>query len=348
MIPFNSSLFAMVHDYFVVYLPEQRHVSPHTIRSYRKTIEELLDFAKEQNHISLPEVKLEHLTADCILSYLAHLRKERNCSVSTQNTRAAAIRAFLSYVSDRDMTAIHIMTQIKKLPFAKPDAFQSVDYLSTDAISAIVEQTDPETEKGFRDRILLILMYDTGARVQEILNIRLCDIQLGKVPKVTLFGKGRKKRTVPLMQKTVKYLNQYISRFHAGQSKGAEAYLFYSVIHGQTERLTDRRIRYIMEEYGQKARASCPEIPEHIHPHIFRHSRAMHLYQAGMDLTLVSQWLGHSNISTTLVYAHADTEQKRKAIEAATPPNSPLGKKLNPARFTVTDEEVLKKLTGLR
>ncbi|MBR4909434.1 MAG: tyrosine-type recombinase/integrase [Acidaminococcaceae bacterium] len=346
--PFNSSLFSMVHDYFVVYLPEQRNVSPNTIRSYRKTVEELLDYTKEKYHIPLSEVKMEHLTADCILSYLAYLRNERKCSVSTHNTRAAAIRAFLSYVSDRDVTAIHTMAQIKKVPFTKPDTFHAVDYLSTEAISAIVEQTDPETEKGFRDRVLLILMYDTGARVQEILNIRLCDIQFGKVPKVTLLGKGRKKRTVPLMQKTVQYLKQYISRFHADQSKEAEVYLFYSVIHGQTERLTDRRIRYIIEDYGQKARESCPEIPEHIHPHLFRHSRAMHLYQAGMDLTLVSQWLGHSNISTTLVYAHADTEQKRKAIEAATPPNSPLGKNLNPTRFTVTDEELLKKLTGLR
>ena len=348
MIPFNSSLFSLVHDYFVVYLPEQRNVSPNTIRSYRKTVEELLDYTKEKNHISLAEVKMEHLTADCIMSYLAYLRNERNCSVSTQNTRAAAIRAFLSYVSDRDVTAIHTMTQIRKLPFAKPDTFQAVDYLSTAAISAIVEQADTETDKGFRDRVLLILMYDTGARVQEILNLRLCDIQFGKVPKVTLFGKGRKKRTVPLMQKTVQYLKQYISRYHAGRPKDADSYLFYSVIHGQAEKLTDRRIRYIIEEYGQKARAVCPEIPEHIHPHLFRHSRAMHLYQAGMDLTLVSQWLGHSNITTTLVYAHADTEQKRKAIEAATPSDSPLGKKLNPSRFTVTDEELLKKLTGLR
>lgn len=348
MIPFNSSLFSMIHDYFVVYLPEQRNLSPNTIRSYRKTIEELLDYTKEMHHISLAEVKLEHLTSDCILSYLAYLRNERKCSVSTQNTRAAAIRAFLSYVSDRDITAIHIMTQIKKIPFAKPDTFQAVDYLSTEAISAIVEQADVKTDKGFRDRVLLILMYDTGARVQEILNLRLCDIQLGRAPKVTLFGKGRKKRTVPLMQKTAQYLKQYISRFHDDRPKDAESYLFYSIIHGQKERMTDRRIRYLIEEYGQKARAVCPEIPEHIHPHLFRHSRAMHLYQAGMDLTLVSQWLGHSNITTTLVYAHADTEQKRKAIEAATPSNSPLGKKLNPSRFTVTDEELLKRLTGLR
>ncbi|MBR3739620.1 MAG: site-specific integrase [Clostridia bacterium] len=107
MIPFNSSLFSMVHDYFVVYLPEQRNVSPNTIRSYRKTVEELLDYTKEKYHIPLSEVKMEHLTADCILSYLAYLRNERKCSVSTHNTRAAAIRAFLSYVSDRDVTAIH-------------------------------------------------------------------------------------------------------------------------------------------------------------------------------------------------------------------------------------------------
>ena len=184
--------------------------------------------------------------------------------------------------------------------------------------------------------------------MQENLSLRLCDIQFGKVPKVTLFGKGRKKRMVPLMQKTVQYLKQYISRFHADRPKDADDYLFYSIIHEQTEKLTDRRIRYIIQEYGQKARVVCPEIPEHIHPHLFRHSRAMHLYQAGMDLTLVSQWLGHSNITTTLVYAHADTEQKRRAIEAATPPNSPLGKKLNPTHFTVADEELLKKLTGLR
>ena len=184
--------------------------------------------------------------------------------------------------------------------------------------------------------------------MQENLSLRLCDIQFGKVPKVTLFGKGRKKRMVPLMQKTVQYLKQYISRFHADRPKDADDYLFYSIIHEQTEKLTDRRIRYIIQEYGQKARVVCPEIPEHIHPHLFRHSRAMHLYQAGMDLTLVSQWLGHSNITTTLVYAHADTEQKRRAIEAATPPNSPLGKKLNPTHFTLADEELLKKLTGLR
>ncbi|GHV17176.1 hypothetical protein FACS18949_05140 [Clostridia bacterium] len=107
-------------------------------------------------------------------------------------------------------------------------------------------------------------------------------------------------------------------------------------------------IRYMMKEYGEKAREHCTEVPENVHPHLFRHSRAMHLYQGGMDLTLVSQWLGHSQLETTQIYAHADTEHKRKAIAAATPGDSLLGKKLSPERFTVSDEDTLKRLAGLR
>lgn len=107
-------------------------------------------------------------------------------------------------------------------------------------------------------------------------------------------------------------------------------------------------MRYVLRAYGEKAGLECPEVPEKIFPHLLRHSRAMHLYQEGMDLTLVSQWLGHSQLETTQIYAHADTEQKRKAIAAATPPDNPLYSKLNSARYTVTDEETLKKLMGLR
>lgn len=113
-------------------------------------------------------------------------------------------------------------------------------------------------------------------------------------------------------------------------------------------KLTARNMRYVLRAYGEKAGLECPEVPEKIFPHLLRHSRAMHLYQEGMDLTLVSQWLGHSQLETTQIYAHADTEQKRKAIAAATPPDNPLYSKLNSARYTVTDEETLKKLMGLR
>ena len=149
-------------------------------------------------------------------------------------------------------------------------------------------------------------------------------MQLGRLPKVTLFGKGRKSRVVPLMDKTAQHLKKYLSLFHEIAAADDDAPLFYSVIHGNRQCLSARRVRYMLQKYGEQARQVCSEVPENVYPHLFRHSRAMHLYQEGMDLTLVSQWLGHSQLETTQIYAHADTEHKRKAIEAATPQDNPL------------------------
>ena len=150
------------------------------------------------------------------------------------------------------------------------------------------------------------------------------------------------------MEKTALHLKKYLLAFHADAVSAADLPLFYSVTHGEKHPLTPRMAQYILQKYGEQARCICQDVPEKVHPHLFRHSRAMHLYQEGMDLTLVSQWLGHSQLETTQIYAHADTEHKRKAIEAATPQDNPLYSKLNPARYTVTDEETLKRLTGLK
>jgi len=150
------------------------------------------------------------------------------------------------------------------------------------------------------------------------------------------------------MNKTVEHLKQYITLFHNGTSPSSGEHLFYTVIHGQRKPLSVDCIEKFIKRYGALARQYCIEVPVNTHPHLFRHSRAMRLYQHGMDLTLVSQWLGHANLETTLVYAHADTEHKSKAIAKATSKDDPLYGKLNPARFTVDDEETLKRLYGLR
>lgn len=344
----NNSLFPLVHDYLKIYLPKQRNVSPNTIRSYRKALEELLDYVKECRQIPLGSITFEHLTPDVVLSFLEHLESERGSSVTTRNTRFAAIRAFMEYAADHDITLVDNLNKLRKIPFKKSNNLAAVDYMSMAAITAIIEQTNPNTQKGLRDRFLIILMYDTGARVQEILDIKLCDLQLGRLPKVTLFGKGRKTRIVPLMDKTVQHLQKYLTVFHPDAVPTADAPLFYSITHGEKRPLTSRMVQYILQKYGEQARSICQEIPERVHPHLIRHSRAMHLYQEGMDLTLVAQWLGHSQLETTQIYAHADTEHKRKAIAAATPQDNPLYSKLNSARYTVDDEETLKKLTGLR
>ncbi len=344
----DISLFPLIHDYLKVYLPKQRNVSPNTILSYRKALEELLDYVKDREQIPLGSISFEHLTADTIFSFLEYLELEKGCSIPTRNTRFAAIRAFMDYAADHDIVLIANLNKLKKVPFKKPANTAAVEYMSITAITAIIEQPDANTPKGLRDRLFMMLLYDTGARVQEALNIKLSDLQLGRLPKVTLFGKGRKTRVVPLMERTAQHLKKYLSVFHENAAQDGDAPLFYSVIHGNKRCLSDRRVRYILQKYGEQARCVCPEVPENVYPHLFRHSRAMHLYQEGMDLTLVSQWLGHSQLETTQIYAHADTEHKRRAIEAATPQDNPLYSRLNSARYTVTDEDTLKRLTGLK
>jgi site-specific recombinase XerD len=213
---------------------------------------------------------------------------------------------------------------------------------------SFLAQPDGSTEKGLRDRFFMILMYDTGARLNEMISIKLPDFRLGKTPTITLHGKGNKERSVPLMERTVEHLREYIEVFHHGTAMSANTDLFYVVIHGQRHPLSHDCVGKFVKKYGTMARKTCLEVPENVRPHLWRHSRAMHLYQRGMDLALVSQWLGHEHLETTKVYAHADTEAKRKAIDAATQGKNPIDSSRKPKRFTVTDEEQLKRLYGLK
>jgi site-specific recombinase XerD len=344
----TNSLFAHIHDYLKVYLPKHRNLSKHTINSYREALELLVDFVKTQKQTPLAEITFEMLTANTITAFLNSLETDRGCCVSTRNTRLAAIRAFVKYAADRDISTVAVLKELKNVAVKKPDKVEIVDYMSMTAISAIVEQANAGSPSGLRDRTFLVLMYDTGARVQEMVSITLRDLRFGRTPSIILRGKGGKTRTVPLMERTVQHLQKYLAKFHPDAPRSSDFPLFYVITRNEPHPLSDRRIRYLLKDYADKAREHCSEVPENVHPHMFRHSRAMHLYQNGMDLTLVSQWLGHSNLETTQIYAHADTEHKRAAIAAATPPDTPLFSKLNPERFTVNNEEILKRLVGLR
>lgn len=343
-----NPLFSLIHDYLKIHLPKQRNLSRHTINSYRIALELLVDFVKTQKGVPLQDVTFEMLTPDTITNFLDFIEIEQRCSISTRNNRLTAIRAFVKFAADRDISTVEILSGLKMVTSKKPNKAEVIEYMSMSAVSAIVEEIDVSTSLGLRDRTFLILMYDTGARIQEMVNIKVCDLRFGRTPTIILHGKGGKDRAVPMMEKTVEYLKKYFADFHESIPFQSDRPLFYAVTHGELHALTDRRMRYVIKEYGKKARNNCIEVPENVYPHMFRHSRAMHLYQNGMDLTLVSQWLGHSNLETTQIYAHADTEHKRKAIAAATPNNNPLFTKLNAERFTITDEDTLKRLTGLR
>jgi site-specific recombinase XerD len=346
----DTILFRLFRDYFTLYLPKMRECSEHTIRSYRKAINSLLDFVKAEKGIELDKVTLNMITDKMIVKYLDSLEENGN-SASTRALRLTCIKAFFSYAAEVEPTAVFDAGKIAKIEVGKEAKHKLIDYLSEPAIKVLLEQPDPTTEKGLRDQFFMLLMYDTAARLQEIRSLTLHNITWNKEVSATLHGKGSKTRVVPLMKSTVEHLNNYLKVFHHLYNRKENAYanvpLFYVVQHGRRNHISDSAARKLVRDYGDKARLLCPELPDIVHPHLIRHSRAMHLYQRGMDLSLVQQWLGHAQIETTHIYAYADTEHKRKAIEKSTAVNNPLRSKVSAKRFTVTDEQTLKQLYGL-
>ena len=343
----DEMLFKMIHDFFVIYLPSQRNSSPNTIRAYRTSLEMLLDFIKQRNNIPLFKVSFRMLNEKTVAAFLDSLETERGCGISTRNHRLKCIRVFLKYAALIEPTAVTYHSELFKVPVKKESKSAVVEYMSEQAVKTFLSEPDANTKLGLRNRFFLILAYDTAARVQELADLRLRDIRLGKTPTIVIAGKGAKIRTVPLMRPTVLHLTNYLDIFHYGENLLSEKPLFYTVRNGKAQSLSTDGIRKWMKEYGKTARGKCGEIPENVHPHLLRHSRAMHLYQNGMDLTLVSQWLGHASLEATLVYAHADTEQKRAAIEKSTPKNNALQEPPS-SRFDINDDEVLKRLYGLK
>ncbi len=341
----DEELWEYINKYFTVYLPISRGSSKHTIRSYRRAMNDFIDFTKVQNKTRLTAVTFEMLNSEMLLLYLNSI-EQRGSSIVTRNHRLHSIKAFFSYVAKIDSTKVIYKSDIDKITFKKTTK-TPVQYLSENAVKTLLEEPDTNTKKGVRDSFIMILMYDTAARVNGIVNLSICDIKLSKTPVVTLHEKGSKINTIPIMTSTVEHFSNYMSIYHPDESMYSKEPLFFSVKCGVKQKINDSTIRKFMKKYGISAREKCKEIPENIHPHLLRHSRAMHLYQHGMDLTLVSQWLNHSKLETTLIYAHADTEQKRKAIELATSSDSPLKSQLNSNKFVVDDEDMLKRLYGL-
>jgi len=344
----DTTLFGLIRDYFKVYLPIQRNLSPHTIRSYRAAFDAFLEFTKNEKGINLSAITFKMLDKDMLGKFLDSI-EAGGCSISTRNQRHRCIKAFFSYAAKVDPATIIHQAEIFKVPDKKLSEPNIVKYMSEKAIKALLAQPNPLTKKGLRDRFILLLLYDTAVRNQELLDFRLCDIRLGKTPTITVqHGKGNKTRDIPLMKQTVEHFENYRQVFHQNDDSYSHSPLFYRIRHGIKESLDSSTIRKLIISYAQSARQECKEVPERVTTHTLRHSRAMHLYQRGMDITLVSQWIGHARLETTLIYAHADTEQKRKAIESATPKNSPLKEKLSPSRFTVDDDETIKRLYGLK
>jgi len=311
-----SQFASLLTSYLSEYLPGQRNLSSNTIRSYRDTFRLLLQFCRDEKHLKIEKLDLRSFDEQLIKEFLAWLERERHCSVSTRNQRLAALHAFFRYVQIEAPECMTHAIEILGIPFKRGEK-PNILFLSPDALKLLLAQPDVKTARGRRDLALMSLLYDTGARVQELCDLRVRDLRLETPAIVTLVGKGRKMRHVPLMTNTAKLLTDYISERKLDCPARLDHPLFFNP---QRNQLTRAGVTYVVKKYAEQARQKEPVfLPERISPHVLRHTKAMHLLQANVNLIYIRDLLGHVDVATTEIYARADTEMKRRALENAYP-----------------------------
>ena len=342
----DDSFFKYVRGFLTVFLPKNKCYSKNTIKAYRDTINLFRKFLLEEKTIPFTNISFDMINHDVIYEFLAWLQNTRGCEAATKNQRLAVLKSFLQYCATEDPALMAIYMDIQKVRLQRV-VRSRVEYMSETALKILLEQPDPNTQCGLRDRFFMILLYDTGARIQEILDLRLKDIHLkDQTPSIYLTGKGNKTRAVPLMDKTIAHLYEYMKTFHPDGDLKNDQYLFYTLIKGLKGKMSDDNVSCFLKRYAGSAHQACSEVPLRMHAHLFRHTRAMHLYQAGIPLSYIKDFLGHVSINTTDIYASTDTSMMRAALEKINKGGDEQTSKAVPV--WQGDEEMILKLCGLK
>ena len=304
-----TTLAGALRRFFAEHLPQVRGASSHTVRSYRDSLALLLRFAAAHAERSVAQLDLDALSPDVLVAFLHDREQVHRNRASTRNVRLAAIHAFFRFVASIHPDHLEQCQRVLAIPF-KRSTTRVIEYLEYAEIQAALLTIDRTTRDGRRDYAMLATMFNTGARVQEILDLRASDVQVVSPAHVRLFGKGRKERLCPLWPQTAQLLRAYISE--RGLTPASTQPLF--VNHRGTP-LTRFGVRYLLAKYCDRARTTCPSLTgKRLHPHSLRHSAAVHLLKAGVDLVTISHWLGHASPNTTHRYAAIDLETKRAAL----------------------------------
>ncbi len=299
--------------FFSEYLVGERGASINTIRSYSNTFTHLLAFMDEKEHIKADTLLLDHLNRNVVLRFLDWLQTSKQCGNATRNQRLAALHSFFKYMQYEDVKRMGRWQEILSIKVKRQER-RSVNYLTVDAVKFLLAQIPTGNRTGRRNLALIALMYDSGARVQEIIDLSPSALRMDKPSCITLYGKGNKKRVVPLQNGLIALLRAYMKENSLDSPANNQRPLFTNNRGG---RLSTAGITYILNIYAGIARMLEPELIPRISPHTLRHSKAMHLLQAGVNLVYIRDLLGHVSIQTTEIYARADSKQKREALEAA-------------------------------
>jgi len=310
----NPNLLALaVRRFLGDYLPHQRAFSAHTIRSYRDSLKLLLHFATKPKQ-SIADLTVIDLAPVKIVAFLDHLEQQRGNDATTRNVRLSAIHSFFDYLGAEWPEHLDQARRVLAITF-KRTAHRTIDYLEAEELRTILEQIDRRNVWGRRDYVLLALMFNTGARVQEVVGLQTTDLRLTAPHSVKFFGKGRRERICPLWPETARLLEQHIT--DTGLDPQNRQALFLN--HRGTP-LTRFGARLILQRHVKRASAALPALKrKRIHPHSLRHGTAVHLLKSGVDLSTIAHWLGHTSINTTHKYVEIDLEAKRAALAKAEP-----------------------------
>jgi integrase/recombinase XerD len=310
------SFATLLQRFFLEHLGCHRAVSPRTIAAYRDCFRLLLQFAEQHIGKSPTTFVLTDLNASLALAFLDHLEHDRRNGVRTRNLRLAALRSFLKYAAHHDLSAIQVIERALAVPMKRFDR-PMLGFLARPEVQAILDAPPSATWAGRRDRALFAMLYNTGARVSEIIGVRVKNVILDASPAVHIMGKGRKERSVPLWRSTVRLMKEW-KRYLGNVAD--DAYMFPSRAGAaMTRSNVAQRLTLAVEVAAER----LPELRNRsISPHTIRHSTAMHLLQSGVDLAVIALWLGHEDPATTHMYLEADLVMKESALNRLQPPET--------------------------
>ncbi len=332
--------FSMTLEFLETYLLGQLGRSPETVKSHRDSLTVFRRYLLEKRKISIGRFHFHDCTARLIQDFIIYLKESGN-KPGTCNQRLSTIKTYLWFAADRDITLQSVSLLISRIPQCRVPR-QEKAILSEAALAHILQQPK-NTKTGMRDQVMMILLYDSAIRLNELLSLTIQDLVLERNdPYIRINGKGNKERIVAITTKTSQHLIQYLKIFHPKLNRNN--FVFFTKLKGKSEKMSESNVERFINQYAEQARKSCPDIPQKVYPHMFRRTRATNLYQHGVELALISRVLGHSSIETTKIYATPSMEMLRKAIESVETPDQQNEKPL----WKNCSEEEMARLCGLR
>jgi len=307
--------YQLLRDFLSDYLITKRNFSEKTARSYRQTMKLLKNYFQNVKGVNFDQMDFSCFSRGNIYDFLVWLRDTRNNSARTLNLRLAALKSFLKFCGEEDIELTAVYLDVVGIHAFKGIKKPSVEYLNPEQLKRIFSLPDITTRLGRRDRFFMIFAYETGARMQELLDLQLSGIIRNEAgTRIRIHGKGNKIRYVPLLGTTINHLQAYLSEFHKKDSP--DTFLFYTIHNSQKTQMKPGAVDWFLKKYAKLANEADASFPKDLHAHMFRHSIAMAMYKKGIPISYIRDFLGHNSIETTAVYSHSDDETIIKALEA--------------------------------